>query len=1223
MLRDFIGKGFIDRWVMTDNAISFPYDDKKPKVIALVGYTGVGKTSLITAGYFENIFYGKDAFTQRFFQRIEDDMRTYGEVPLTMGEASTLNFIEPESRSEFNIQDFSGEHIKLGRADEKKYHDLIARADDAHALICMISAANFYRNTQIYEEIDAIQSFVNRLRGLGTRIPVVVVLTKCDTVPRFYVDIPILKSIFSFISSLPFFSINPSKGLALTKQRFPKIFSGLDFKGKGPRTTFLGVALPRLAYLKAWRWPKGFQWLAKLLRKFFIDPQYIFKKHYQLTEAFYFCFQAFQLSVLRNMLISHHEKKEDCDAFLKEFHESMIEKNNLGKEFYFKEYFDRIVEDTKSLIHEMQEEVASLSASAGRLLIHERDLAQNLQIWLQSAEDKMLKFNKPWSEGAKKTLEELQHNTLCQVRDRIQEWIDEIVDKAESSAFYRLIDILRLRRDISKFDIWRTEEIQLPEVEPFQQKLFEYFLTLTLSRSEVSSSIFQEDRDKYLEVLTITPPQELEFFEAVVNISVDLHKNLSQQEAGSGNWQEQVLKNFKDFETAWLQLSKHCKLSAECEFRRAIESKVLKSLQKESEHFKSLSQILEWTLEVEQLLHCENSQQILQNIVEATKTRSNELLSRELDELNAKAEKSKSMENQIPSRLKEWFTETQTRRESIELIAGSKGTDALEGLQKEVLSDIRDLIQQKLKTLLEEGKEKLGEKGDRSIFVQIIEFLHIYHEIETDDIFSRCGLALPSTEDIKKLLFQHLVLIIVSKAGLNLTFYEEDKARFMACIKGKAAHLESLDQLVKSFEELNNISKIISSLPVSEWENKIFQPMRNFYQSWLELAGHLQLPSESVVRKKAEQICIRSLKDNAESIELRQLRDWVALLTPMLQTEEHHKELDQLLISTEENIRTHFHTDLESFVIHCKELENASSCLKIKEYEKVEDNWESFSGSVQTLSLSTKKFPHSELSLNEDIQNLLEKEAPENFEKSLKTWFDTLRQKKLFCYELCLKMLDSVSTLRKILHRPEAFMSLSKQLEARQKRYLKRKNIMRSILGTAIAALVLLFVSLGMRLYLTNKMKDLEIFEKNFVEINRHEKLALRWQNLFQYPSFLLSSPKTITDKIVTHKTLHYLEQIENKLRLQASSEQLHLWRKQITFFHNNNTNPKIKAKAEELFVEIRTLELYQKQLAKVPTKWLQQEFQKLQEQYQNIKQKRHFKSQMLEAYEIESQKKK
>lgn len=84
----------------------FPHNDQQSKVIALLGYTGVGKTSLITAGYFENIMSGKDAFTQRFFQRIEDQIRESGGIPLTMGEASTLSFIEPSSRSEFTIQDF-------------------------------------------------------------------------------------------------------------------------------------------------------------------------------------------------------------------------------------------------------------------------------------------------------------------------------------------------------------------------------------------------------------------------------------------------------------------------------------------------------------------------------------------------------------------------------------------------------------------------------------------------------------------------------------------------------------------------------------------------------------------------------------------------------------------------------------------------------------------------------------------------------------------------------------------------------------------------------------------------------------------------------------------------------------------------------------------------------------------------------------------------------------
>ena len=79
----------------------FPYHDDHSKIMALLGYTGVGKTSLIAAGYFENVMHGKDAFTQRFFQRIEDEICEYGTIPLTLGEASTLYFIEPKSRIDF------------------------------------------------------------------------------------------------------------------------------------------------------------------------------------------------------------------------------------------------------------------------------------------------------------------------------------------------------------------------------------------------------------------------------------------------------------------------------------------------------------------------------------------------------------------------------------------------------------------------------------------------------------------------------------------------------------------------------------------------------------------------------------------------------------------------------------------------------------------------------------------------------------------------------------------------------------------------------------------------------------------------------------------------------------------------------------------------------------------------------------------------------------------
>ena len=344
----------------------------------------------------------------------------------------------------------------------------MTRADSSHALICMLSASNFYRSTQIYEEVDAIQTFVNELRGLGTRIPVVIVLSKCDSVPRFFIDLPVLKSVSCWLARIPWLRLPPYRALEVTRRRFPVIFSSFQFKGKGPSPVFLGIAIPRLRQLKPWQWPRGLQWLARLLRRMFIEPKWLFQRNYQLQEPFAFCFQAFQLGILRNLLVQHHQDNDYCQQLLQKFSQVMIDNNDYGAEFYFKEYFDRILEDTRSLIEEMEEEIAQLSQTGERLLTHERDLGQNLRVWLENVETSLCKFNKPWSRGARKTLEQLRHTTMISIKEQLQELITQALEETGANTFYRVVDILRLRREIGELRSGCKSKFLCPKLMSFK-----------------------------------------------------------------------------------------------------------------------------------------------------------------------------------------------------------------------------------------------------------------------------------------------------------------------------------------------------------------------------------------------------------------------------------------------------------------------------------------------------------------------------------------------------------------------------------------------------------------------------------------------------------------------------------------------------------------------------------------------------------------------------------
>ena len=1162
--------------MMMTSEIQFPYNDNQTKLIALLGYTGVGKTSFITAAYFENIICGKDAFTQRFFQRIEEEIQRYGQIPLTMGDASTLSFIETQSRNEFTIQDFSGEHIKLERNKERHYQELLTRADNAHALICMLSAASFYRTTRIHEEVDAIQTFVNELRSLGARIPVVVVLTKCDTVPRFYLNFPILKTICALLSSLPLLRLPASRGLELTRRRFPSIFAGLDFKGKGPQTVFQSIALPRLESLRAWHWPKGLGWLGHLLRRFWVDPKFLFHKNFSLTEPFRFCFQAFQISMLRNLLVKHHADPEYCQTLISQCSQELIDAGTLGSQFYFKEYFDRILQDTRSLIDEMQEEVGQLTQNATRLLTHEKDLAQNLELWLETAADKIRKFNKPWSEGARKTLESLRHTTLTQLRDRMGERITTTLAETGTNTFYRLIEILRLRRDMARLAIWANEAIVLPEVESFQQRLLEHFIALVLSRPEIASALFQEDRARYLEVLTIVPPQEIKILEQLVEAAATLQNHLAQHQVGSGDWHSRILEPFRKLENFWLELSRTFNLSHACLLRTTFEKKILASLEQEAGHFKSLSQILDWAAQTEQLLHCDGSSQQLLQVVEIAARQADLLLQKEVQELSARAQKWQGTGKQLPARLREWFDESEKRRAFVKAVAGTKGVDSLEKLQKTVFTEARDYLSNSLKQTLEDSRKKVqASQGDRGALVQIVEILHVNAEVEMSDIFSRYGLALPPTQELEQSLFHNLALLTVGRSGLTASVYGEDRALFLGALRGSPhPYLKSLDLLVNGFDALKRGDKEIAAVPIAEWEHKILTPMRTFHQSWLELASQFELPKMAATRVEAERVSVRSLQDHRGKLTLRQLRDWVGTLYSLLQLPEHRDTLDGLLRGTESEIRGQFQGDLEKFMGRCVELESAVAQLSPKQTLEIQTTWEKFAGSVQALAYSSDKFPHTELSLDARIQNILEREGPEQVQKTVEVWFGFLQKHRRLSRFYTDELSAAIAKVRTIFHRPESFLSISKKLTERLAHFAQRRRLAR-YLGCAGIGLVLVILGLGIVRWRQGvKVQGLLAFEQQ--NFGQHQELIQRWQGFSAYPAWLMPvTGEFLIAKMNLHHQLQQLDDLCLRLRekkpLATDLPRLQQQLEQILL-----TQPalEVRRKVHDAWIGMRSLEL-------------------------------------------------
>ena len=1203
---------------MENQLPEFPYHDDQNKVMALLGYTGVGKTSLIAAGYFENVMHGKDAFTQRFFQRIEDEICEYGTIPLTLGEASTLYFIEPQSRIEFTIQDFSGEHIKLERKDKKEYQDLLARADSSHALVCMLSASNFYRNTQIYEEVDAMQTFVNELRGLGTRIPVVIVLSKCDNVPRFFIDLPVLKAISCWMARLPWLRLSPSRALEVTRRRFPSIFSSFQFKGKGPRPIFMGIAIPRLRQLKPWQWPRGLRWLARVLRRMLIEPKWLFQRNYQLQEPFAFCFQAFQLGILRNLLVQNHQDNDYCQELLQKFSRVMIDENGYGVEFYFKEYFDRILEDTRSLIEEMEEEIAQLSQTAQRLLAHERDLGQNLRVWLENGETSLCKFNKPWSRGARKTLEQLRYDTMTSVKERLQELITQALEESGPTSFYRVVDILRLRQEIGELPIWAQEQISLPEVDVFQKRLLDHLIQLTLSRIEVPTALFYEDRNKYLEVLTITPPAELTMLEKLVDAAAQLQKNIGQYEAGSGQWGERILELLHNFEQQWSQLASKFELEHSCNFRENLERKVLASLEQEAGEFKNLANLLLWVTEAEQLIHCRQSRQKLQEIGDVAAQHSRDLLDKELQEIKVRGERWRGSGELLPTRIKEWFAETERRRDYLHQISGNKGIEALEKLQKEVLEQVADYLRDNIKDALQER--------DRAVFIELLQTLHVYNDVEKLDIFSRYGVSLPATEELEKSLFNYLVISSLGRSGISETLYQEERSRFLTAVRGSAPpYLRPLDNLVQAFDQLQKGAKEMPSRPTTDWESRILEPMRVFHQSWLDLAGRLSLPEEPHVRKEAERAAVRSLQEQLRNLDLNRLRDWSGMLYPLLQIDANRSLLDKLQRDTENEIRTHFQQDLQQFIDRCRELVDAADRLSRKQHQQAQTTWQQFAGSVRALAYSAEKFPRAELSFDEKTSGIFEEEAPHKLQQALEKWEQAVASHKLADQNQCQQMLQTISQVRVIFGRPQGFTDISERLEGQLAKIQKRRSYLRRG-QLALAAVALIILGLfSLRYHLGSQAEQIKAFaSENF---DQHQQIAERWQRLRSYPSWLLPDEvvRHAGEQLILHRQLAALEQMHTqitsrKLEVQAIANLM----KKLTTLLAGKPVAMVEDKAQQIFLDLRASRLLQLLEKKQGNEVVIQESAELAALEKRLQQRNpFFKSQLLEEVKILLSKKK
>ena len=656
--------------------------------------------------------------------------------------------------------------------------------------------------------------------------------------------------------------------------------------------------------------------------------------------------------------------------------------------------------------------------------------------------------------------------------------------------------------------------------------------------------------------------------EKLVDAAAQLQKHIGQYESGCGRWGELILKLLRHFEQQWSQLASKFNLEHSCNFRENLERKVLISLEQEAAEFKNLANLLQWVTEAEQLIHCPQSRQKLQEVGSIAARHSQELLQKELQELKVRGNRWRGSGELLPTRIKEWFEETERRRDYLHQIAGNKGVEALEKSQKEVLEQVAEYLRDNI-------NEALNQR-DRAAFIELMQTLHVYNEVEHLDIFSRHGVSLPATEELEKSLFNYLALASLTRSGINETLYQEERSRFLAAVRGSApAYLRPLDSLVQAFDQLQKGAKEMPSRPTSDWEPGILEPMRIFHKSWLDLAGRLTLPEESQVRKEAELAAVRSLQEQLRHLDLNRLRDWSGMLYPLLQVEANRSLLDKLQRDTENEIRTRFQQDLQQFIDRCQELADAAARLTPKQRRQAQTTWQQFAGSVRSLAYSAEKFPRAELSFDETTSRIFEQQAPQQLQQALAKWDEAIAANKLADQHHCRQILQTIAQVRVIFGRPQAFTGISERLQQqlanleKRQRYLRRGQL-------ALAVVLLLSLAIfALRYYLNNQANKISAFARE--NFDQHQQIAQRWQKLYAYPAWLLPNAVQLRaeEQLVLHRQLASLEQMHQKIISQKVdvATMATLMKKVTTLL---GETPPVQAKAQQVALDLRALRLLQ-----------------------------------------------
>jgi hypothetical protein len=429
---------------------------------------------------------------------------------------------------------------------------------------------------------------------------------------------------------------------------------------------------------------------------------------------------------------------------------------------------------------------------------------------------------------------------------------------------------------------------------------------------------------------------------------------------------------------------------------------------------------------------------------------------------------------------------------------------------------------------------------------------------------------------------------------------------------------------VNSFESLQKRAKEMSSLPASEWEAKILEPMRIFHQSWLDLAGQLSLPQEPPIRKEAEKASVRSLQEQVGNLTLTQLRDWVGMLYPLLQNDENRTLLDKLLRDTENDIRTRFQQDLHEFISRCQKLSTSCSELKPKEHKKAEEIWQQFAGTVRSLEHSAEKFPKTELSFDEKTKKILEEEAPEQLKNALEKWLGALSSNKFLKKQQCEKILSTMERIRNIFHRPEAFHGVTEYLENVLLKEEARRRLMKRAAMAASVVLLFLALFLGVRYRIGQQVIKTEAFAKE--NFDKHGEIADRWESLLVYPAWLFPSSEsyqTASHNLILHRQLTVLCALYEKISTRAlKGEEIALAHKKLMSLIASRPVPEILQRTQQVLLELRALELLYR-MEKADPKTIAGEIQELTTLEQEIKQKMpSFKSYLLEEVHVAYKKK-